>query len=271
MRVLRFRTRFSAGSGRENARIERTCASAQRDAQRRIRAAESRARRVRRRARGGAPDARRCRRQSPRRRAAARCSSSSSPCRRRRPRRSASRSPGASASSRSCARKSPLSQTGPTISQCCCAARARPHRVDRMPRVVERGTQQIVHRGVDDREALRGARLQELDAREQHAGVADQPPARLEQQPLAAPAEELAHHRARSRRSGTGVLVAVANAEAAAQVDVRQRDAVGAQPVDELQDLDRRLADRASSSVICEPMWMSSPCTAMFGRRAARR
>ncbi len=59
---------------------------------------------------------------------------------------------------------------------------ARAHRLDRVPRVVERGPEEVVHRRIDDREVVRGARLQVHDARQQHAGVADQEPAGLEQQ-----------------------------------------------------------------------------------------
>ena len=72
--------------------------------------------------------------------------------------------------------------------------------VDRMPRVVERGTQQVVHRRVDDREVRRGARLQVFDARQQHAGVADETPAGLEQQPFGAPREQARAPSPRTRR-----------------------------------------------------------------------
>ena len=93
-----------------------------------------------------------------------------------------------------------------------------------MPGIVERGTDQIVHRRVDDGEALRLTGLQIEDARQQNTGVADQSAPGLQQQHFAATAEQANEHRGvvreRHRR-----LVAVANAEAAADVDVRERDA----------------------------------------------
>ncbi len=105
-----------------------------------------------------------------------------------------------------------------------------------MPGVVERRTQQIVHRRVDDREIARRAGLQVRDARQQHARIADEAAARLEQQPLAPAVEQRAHHRGvvvdADRR-----LVAIADAEAAAEVDVVQRDALGRERIDERQHL----------------------------------
>ena len=142
--------------------------------------------------------------------------------------RSARRSPSASASSRSCARKSALSQTGPTMSQ-----RARRHRragapaSTAMPGVVERRAQQVVHRRVDDREVC---------ARRPASGIRRASAARRRRRPGRRPGSNRSSCRARPANSratsqrvvaygSIGVLVAVADAESAAQVDVRERDA----------------------------------------------
>ena len=55
------------------------------------------------------------------------------------------------------------------------------YRLDRMPCVVEGRPEQVVHRRVDDREVVAAAGLEIDDARQQHAGGADQEPARFEQ------------------------------------------------------------------------------------------
>ena len=63
---------------------------------------------------------------------------------------------------------------------------ARAHRLDRMPGVVERGPEEVVHRRVDDREIVTGSGLEVDDAGQQHAGVADEEPARFEDEFLPA-------------------------------------------------------------------------------------
>ena len=101
-----------------------------------------------------------------------------------------------------------------------------------MPRVVQRRPHQVVHRRVDDGEVARRAGLQHTHARQKHAGVPDQAPSRLEQQPLAPPAEQREDHRRvifdRHRR-----LVAIADAETAADVDVLERNAFACERIDE--------------------------------------
>ena len=196
----------------------------------RFRAAAIRARRDRRRVSRGARDALVCRRRSPRRRAGASCSWSSSRSRTRPPRRSARRSPAASASVPVVREEIAALADRPDDLPASRRRRARAHRVDRMPRVVERGTQQVVHRRVDDREVLRRRRASGTRTRVSSTPASPtRTPSGLEQQRSCAPRERApAHHRARTRRQSHRLLVAVADAEPAAQVDVRERDAVGA-------------------------------------------
>ena len=79
---------------------------------------------------------------------------------------------------------------------------ARPHRLDVVPGIVERRPDEVVHRRVDDREIARVAGLQVQHAGQQHAGVADEKAARLEQQPVVARAAR-APHGERVLRSGS--------------------------------------------------------------------
>ena len=181
------------------------------------------------------------RRRSPRKRAAACCSSSSSPSPYAPAAPIASRSPGASASSRSCARKSPLSHTGPTISQ---LPWRRPSRgrtgSTRMPRVVERGAQQIVHRGVDDGEVLRALRASGT----RRASAARPRCRRAAGRARTAAsrggrANSVAQHR-RVVATAHRRLVAIADAEPAAEVDVaRARCPSAASAVDQREHLAR--------------------------------
>jgi hypothetical protein len=67
--------------------------------------------------------------------------------------------------------------------------------------------------------------LQIEDARQQNAGVADQSAPGLQQQHFAATAEQPNEHRSVVRERDRRFVV-VANAEAAADVDVRERNAV---------------------------------------------
>ena len=150
-------------------------------------------------------------------------------------------------------------------------AGARRDRAHLVPGVVQRGPQQVVHRRVDDREIALRARLQVDHARKQRPALPTSIAAGLEQQ------LERARRRAergslrRNRPAAIGLLVAVADADAAAEVDVLERDAVGAQPVDQRRTPWRRPRNAAPASVICEPMCMSMPRTATCGSPAARR
>ncbi len=115
-------------------------------------------------------------------------------------------------------------------------AGARADRLHVVPGVVEGRPDQVVHRGVDDREVSSASRLEVENAREQHAGVADEIAAWLEQQALAAIAARALYCDpvgARVDRLG----VAIADAEPAADVDVLERDAVGLDPVGQREEL----------------------------------
>src|SRR5579875_3338266 len=100
-------------------------------------------------------------------------------------------------------------------------ALARTHRADGVVGAVERGAQEIVHRSVDDHEALGGGGLAVDDARDEHAGVADEGAARLEHERERQPREPGPERGRVSLRCG-GRLLVVGDAHAAAQVEVPQ-------------------------------------------------
>ena len=112
-------------------------------------------------------------------------------------------------------------------------------------RVVERRPDKIVHRRVDDDEMLVLALLQIDDRRDQRAGVADDQSARLQ--------DHLAAERRRALGDDLGVLlrrgrrivvVAIRNAEAAAEIDMLDRMPVGSQRLHELGEQRERVVER---------------------------
>ncbi len=106
------------------------------------------------------------------------------------------------------------------------------HGDDVHPGLVKRRANQVVHRGVDDGEILVRGVLEVLDPGQQYAGVGDDRTARFEHQRQCATLHALAHRGdvvAGQRR----LLVAIAHAEAATQVQVANGDALFGQPVDE--------------------------------------
>ena len=116
--------------------------------------------------------------------------------------------------------------------------RGRDHRNDLVPGVVERRADEIVHAGVDDDEGLGLALLHIEDARHEHARIADDQPARLEHELAAQRAHVTAHDLGVALGMiGLRVLaVVIRNAEAAAEIDVRDRVTVGAQIAHELRE-----------------------------------
>ena len=97
-------------------------------------------------------------------------------------------------------------------------------------RLVQRRPDQVVHAGVDDDEILGLAALEIEHARDQDAGIADQQPPGLEDQRAAEIAGRvLDHRRIRLGPRRRIVVVAIGNAEAAAEIDMRDDVAVGAQ------------------------------------------
>src|SRR5688572_851499 len=97
-----------------------------------------------------------------------------------------------------------------------------------VPCLIERRTDEIVHGGVDHEEAG----LEVLDAGDEHARVADERAARVEDQRPGALAERLEHAADECRRRLLR-LVLVADADAAADIDVLEPDARGLEPVHE--------------------------------------
>src|SRR5579884_2383638 len=98
---------------------------------------------------------------------------------------------------------------------------ARTHRADRVVGAVERGAQEIVHRAVDDHEALGGGGLAVDDARDEDARVADERAARLEHERERQPSQPGPERGGIGFRRGRGFLV-VGDAHAAAEVEVPQ-------------------------------------------------
>ena len=100
---------------------------------------------------------------------------------------------------------------------------------------VQRGADQIVHRGVDDDEVLGLARLHIDDAGNQNAGIADDHPPGLEHQRAAEIMRHPLDHRGIGRRQRRRFAVGViGDAEAAAEIDVLDLVAVGAQRLHEI-------------------------------------
>src|SRR6185503_18666841 len=100
-----------------------------------------------------------------------------------------------------------------------------------VPCLIERRADEIVHGGVDHEEA----RLAVLDAGDEHAGVADDRAARIEDQRVRALAEG-GEDPADERRRRLLRLVLVADADAAADVDVLQANAARFEPVHESEE-----------------------------------
>ena len=106
---------------------------------------------------------------------------------------------------------------------------ARFNRNDRLPGRVERRTQQIIHRRVHHREMLFRARFQQFHPGHQNPGIADNCPARFNQNFIGQTVQAL--HEGRRVISGQRrFLIAVANAQPAAQIEMTQVNAQGFQP-----------------------------------------
>jgi len=108
------------------------------------------------------------------------------------------------------------------------------HRDHVHPRLVQRRTDQVVHRCIDDGEILVRGVLEILHAGQQQAGVGDDGAARLEHQRQATAFDALAH----GLDVVTGqrwLFVAIAHPETAAQVQVTDLDAARGEPIDQRQ------------------------------------
>ena len=116
------------------------------------------------------------------------------------------------------------------------AGRSRCDGDDLVVGVVEGRTDQIVHGGVDDGEVLLDARLEVFDAGQKQACIAHQGAAGFEAQGLVATGEAV-QQRLEVGAGGGRFFVPVADAEAAAQVDVVELDAFAAELVHQAEDL----------------------------------
>jgi hypothetical protein len=130
------------------------------------------------------------------------------------------------------AKVSPVSQTGPTMSKghLIHTGRGFDHRDDIVPRAIHRGTDQVVHRRVEDQEIAPLALLDVDDAGHQQPRIAgDQAPGLdldLDVQIADGAADDLAVFQRQGRR---GVRPFVGNAEPAAEVEPADVVTVGAQ------------------------------------------
>ena len=120
------------------------------------------------------------------------------------------------------------------------------HRADVVVGLVEGRADEVVHRGIDDHEGLGLAALHVEHARHEDPGIAHEQPAGLEDQRAA----EIARGALDDCRIGLRVrrrlvVLAVGDAEPAAEVDVRDRMAVGAQRAHEVGQAARRRRRRA--------------------------
>ena len=114
------------------------------------------------------------------------------------------------------------------------ALRGLAHRQDVVMGFVQRRADQIVHRGIDDDEILGVARLHIDHARDEDAGIADDHPARLEHQRAAEIMRHPLDHRGIGGRHRRRLAVhVIGNAEPAAEIDMRDGVAVGAQRLHE--------------------------------------
>ena len=97
-------------------------------------------------------------------------------------------------------------------------------------RLVQRRADQIVHRSIDDDEILGVAVLHIDHARHQDAGIADDHPARLEHQRAAEIVRHPLDHRGiGGRQRRRRAVRVIGDAEPAAEIDMRDGVAVGAQ------------------------------------------
>ena len=103
-----------------------------------------------------------------------------------------------------------------------------------MVRFIQSRADQIVHRGIDDDELLGLALLHIDHACDEDSGVADDHPAGLEQQRAAEIVRHALDHRGIGGRQGWRFAVhVIGNAKAAAEIDMRNGVAVGAQRLHE--------------------------------------
>src|SRR6185503_18749531 len=101
-----------------------------------------------------------------------------------------------------------------------------------MPGAIERGADEVIHRRIHHQETLRAARFYILYARQEHAGITEQRPARIEDHVVAARAER----RDYASDEGRGRLrrcILVADADAPAHIDVLEVNAFALQAVDQ--------------------------------------
>src|SRR5438093_11179461 len=95
-----------------------------------------------------------------------------------------------------------------------------------MPGIVKGWPQEVIHRSIDNDEVALTAGLQIQHPRQQCAGIAGETAARLEYQRFGAPPKDVRSHRRVVGECGRR-LVAIADAEAAAQIDMLELDTLG--------------------------------------------
>ena len=108
------------------------------------------------------------------------------------------------------------------------------HHLDAVVGLVQRRPHQVVHGGIHHRKMLAFVVLQVLQAGQQQPGVAHQRATKLEghaRQPVGAPLRQAVKQRLHQRFRRGGRLVVIADAQATAQVQMPDGDALGFQLV----------------------------------------
>jgi hypothetical protein len=117
---------------------------------------------------------------------------------------------------------------------------------------------------------LRLVELQVFHAREEDSRLADDGAAGLQHHVEAAAGEARGEALAVGANVGRALLGAVLDAEAAAQVQVLERDPRGLERGHQLEDLFQRFLERRGIQS-CEPMWQPMPTTRRCFKEAAWR
>ena len=139
-------------------------------------------------------------------------------------------------------------------------------------RLVEGRADEIVHRRVDDDEGLGLARLHIEHARDQNPGIADQQATGLEDQC----AVEIARGTLDHRGVVVGMrrlvdVVAIGNAETAAEIDVLDHVAVGAKRANEIGQQRERVVERRQFGDLAADMHIDAGDAHALERGGVRR
>lgn len=128
-----------------------------------------------------------------------------------------------------------------------------------MPRVIHRGTGEVVHCRIDDDKGVAGARLDPQHARQKDAGFGRDEAPGLEEQCRVPIARHLGDHCAIGFGIGAGLAGAIGDAQPTAEIDMIDAVALLAQRADEAADLaigglERRKVDDLAADMNRKPV-----------------